>query len=519
MPVRLLFLLLLACTGAAFAAPDHGEAEHVVVVVWDGMRPDFVNDDNTPTLAELARSGVVFKNNHAAYPSSTNVNGAVIATGLEPGRNGIIANLEFRPEIDPQKSFDTADFPALDAADAKLSPNYLSAPTIAELVQRAGYRTAVAGSKPVAQLFDRARERETEAGRKSVVAYRGKVKPPEAEAAIIAAIGAFPIRKDFPNEAEDDWTTRVLTDVLWKDEIPKFSLLWLSEPDLSEHATTVGTPTALAAMKSSDQNLAKVLAALRVKNALTKTDIFVVSDHGFSTVDRSVDVAEQLSAAGFHAVRAFASKPSPGQILVVSLGGSVEFYVVDHDEAVTGRLIDFLQRSDFASVILTRKPHAGTFTFAQNRMDSATAPDVMVACRWNEGANKFGIVGQITSDVGRTLGHGTHSTLSPHDMHNMLIASGPDFRQGWSDETPSGNIDLAPTILWILGISAPRPMDGRVLTEALRGSKSTPEAKPQEVVAQRDLGDSTWRQSLRLTTVGTTTYIIEGCGERITTRP
>ncbi|MEO5754891.1 MAG: alkaline phosphatase family protein, partial [Chthoniobacterales bacterium] len=132
MPVRLLLLLLLACAGTAFAAPDQGKAEHVVVVVWDGMRPDFVHDDNCPTLAALARSGVVFKNNYAAYPSSTNVNGAVIATGLEPGRNGIIANLEFRPAIDPQKSFDTADFPALDAADAKLSPNYLAAPTIAE---------------------------------------------------------------------------------------------------------------------------------------------------------------------------------------------------------------------------------------------------------------------------------------------------------------------------------------------------------------------------------------------------
>ncbi len=514
MLVRLLLILLLASTGAAFAAPDHGEAEHIVVVVWDGMRPDFVNNDNCLTLAALARSGAVFKNNHAAYPSSTNVNGAVLATGLEPGRNGIIANLEFRPEINPQKPFDTSDFPALDAADAKLSPNYLAAPTIAELVQRAGYRTAIAGSKPVAQLFDRARQRESEAGRKSVVAYRGKVKPPEAEAAIIGALGAFPTRKHFPNEAEDDWTTRVLTDVLWKNEIPKFSLLWLSEPDLSEHATTLGSPTALAAMKSSDQNLAKILAALRAKNALTKTDILVVSDHGFSTVDRSVDVAEQLRAAGLHAVRAFTSKPSQGEILVVSLGGSVEFYVADQDEAVTGKLIDFLQRSDFAAVILTRKPHAGTFTFAQCQLNSATAPDVMVACRWNEGSNKFGIAGQITSDVGRTLGHGTHGTLSPHDMHNMLIATGPDFRQGWSGETPSGNIDLAPTILWILGINAPRPMDGRVLTEALRGSKSAPEAKAQELVAQSDLGDSTWRQSLRLTTIGTTTYILEGSGER-----
>lgn len=518
MRLRLLALLCVSPL-AAFADGKKGKAEHVVVVVWDGLRPDFVNQANTPVLATFARSGVVFKNHHAVYPSSTNVNGAVFATGVEPGHNGIIANQEFRPEIDPQKPFDTADFPALDAADAKISSKYLAAPTIAELIQKAGFRTAIAGSKPVAQLFDLARQPATEAGKKSVVIYRGKVKPRAAEAAIVAAVGAFPVRKTFPNDAEDNWTTRALTKVLWKEDVPKFSLLWLSEPDLSEHATTLGSPTALAAMKCSDANLAKVLAALRTKNALTTTDIFVVSDHGFSTVDRGVDVSGQLRDAGFDAVRDFASKPKTGQILVVSLGGSVEFYVVDRDETVIGRLIDFLQRSDFAAVILSRQPHTGTFTLAQAQLDSPAAPDVMVACRWNNHANEFRVPGQITSDVGRTIGHGTHSSLSPYDMHSTLIASGPDFRRGWTNETPSGNIDLAPTILWILGLKAPHPMDGRVLREALAGSHEQPDVVLKTWEATRDFGGPVWRQHLRTATVDGVTYLLEGDGSFTSAEP
>src|SRR4051794_17536781 len=149
MPGRLLVIaaLLSLPIVAAVGADDRGKAEHVVVVVWDGMRPDLVTEENAPTLFALARSGVFFKNNHAAYPSSTNVNGAVLATGISPGGNGIIANQEYRPAIDAAKPFDTSDFPALDGSDPKVAAHLLAVPTVPEILQAAGNWTAVAGSK------------------------------------------------------------------------------------------------------------------------------------------------------------------------------------------------------------------------------------------------------------------------------------------------------------------------------------------------------------------------------------
>jgi arylsulfatase A-like enzyme len=511
--------LFLVIAARLSTAEERGRDKHVVVVVWDGMRPDFVNDQNTPTLAALARSGVFFKNNHPAFPSSTNVNGAVLATGAEPAHNGIVANEEFRPEIDPRKPFDTSDFAALDAPDARISKKFIAVPTVAEIVQKAGYRTVIAGSKPVAQLADRSRNRQSDAAKKSVVVYRGKVLPANAAAAITAAIGPCPIRAGFPNDSEDAWTTRALTDVLWKEKIPKFSLLWLSEPDLSQHETAPGSPTSLAAIKSSDDNLARVLAALKAKNALTTTDVLVVSDHGFSTVDLVVDVAARLRAAGFDADREFSDKPHAGQILVVTIGGSVEFHVDNHDATVISRLIDFLQRSDFAGVILTRRAREGTFTLTQAQLDAPTAPDVLVACRWKEQPNEFGTAGQIASDIGKNVGQGSHSSLSPYDMNNTLIASGPDFRRGWTDEIPSGNIDVAPTILRVLRLKTARPMDGRVLQEAMRDTKARPAAATEELEAHCDLGDSIWHQTLRLTTVGKTTYLVQGNGGRLPKEP
>src|SRR5678809_1151235 len=77
-------------------------AEHVVLVVWDGMRPDFVAPQYCSNLYSLATNGVFFRRHHPAFISSTEVNGAAIATGSNPGRNGILANTEYDPEFSVQ---------------------------------------------------------------------------------------------------------------------------------------------------------------------------------------------------------------------------------------------------------------------------------------------------------------------------------------------------------------------------------------------------------------------------------
>ena len=47
---------------------------------------------------------------------------------------------------------------------------------------------------------------------------------------------------------------------------------------------------ALDAIKSSDENLGRVLAALDRHHARETTDIFIVSDHGFSTIRRMIEL-------------------------------------------------------------------------------------------------------------------------------------------------------------------------------------------------------------------------------------
>jgi predicted AlkP superfamily pyrophosphatase or phosphodiesterase len=511
----LVFSLGLIPLAAETARSDR----HVVVVVWDGMRPDFVSEETTPTLWKLAREGVTFRNHHAVYPSATMVNGTALVTGVYPGKNGVIANYEYRPEIDRSRSINIESSAAVSRGDEVSGGKFISVPTITELVQGAGGRTAIASAKTVGLLLDRHAGIGT--AKNCVTLFAGQALPGDILTPIIAALGPFPSA----HIQHDVWTTKAVTDFLWKDGVPALSVIWLGEPDLTEHESAPGAPTALAAIKSSDGNLATVLSALdrpasgaaaaRQASARATTDIFVVSDHGFSTIGRSVDLRKILKDAGFAAKTEFDGQQKPGDIMVVGNGGSVLFYVVGHDTTLTRRLVEFLQQSDFAGVIFTKQDLPGAFHLSDAKIDNPHAPDVVMAFRWNDSKNQFGTPGMIDADWQREAGKGTHATLSRFDMHNTLIAAGPDFRHGQTDDLTTGNVDLAPTILHIFGIKALQEMDGRILSEAMVGGDNAPvglKAETKTIEAKRDFAAGSWRQSLRISRVGSTIYLDEGNG-------
>jgi len=170
----------------------------------------------------------------------------------------------------------------------------------------------------------------------------------------------------------------------------------------------------------------------------------------------------------------------------------------------------------------------GTFSLDEAKIDSREAPDVVMAFRWNDSKNQFGVPGMIDADWQRQAGQGTHATLSRFDMHNALIVAGPDFRRGGVDDLPTGNVDLAPTILQIRRINPPQRLDGRLLSEAMAAPASLREAaagrvnsnpaptelkeETKTIEAKKDFAGGSWRQSLQISRVGSTIYLDEGNG-------
>jgi predicted AlkP superfamily pyrophosphatase or phosphodiesterase len=506
---RLYTALVASCLSAnLFAA---GKASHVVVIVWDGMRPDFASDATTPNLMRLARGGVTFNKHHAAYISTTEVNGTALATGVYPAESGIVGNKEFRPAINAAKKVLTEALQVVRKGDELTGGHYLGFPTVAETLQNHRLRTVIAGAKGVALLHDRAPRPMNSPG---ITLFAGEVLPEQQAEQIIRALGEFP-EEGLTGIERDLWTTRALIGPLWEKGVPPFSLLWLSEPDYSQHQTGPGSPTSIAAIRHSDDALGRVLAALEQKGLVAETDFIVVSDHGFSTIDQNAEVAETLNANGFHAYRTLPEgEARKADIMVVGNGGSVFLYVIGHQPSDAERVVHFLQSQSFCGVIFTQQPVEGAFRLHDVRMDSPYAPDIVLSLRWRSDKSTNGTVSLIYSDYGKYgPGQGMHGSLSPFDMHNICFATGPDFRKGLQDDLPTGNLDIAPTILWLLGIKPERQPSGRVLTEALtQAEDARPQSEVHELEATWRGEGFAWHQYLKYSQVRGVLYFDEGNG-------
>lgn len=498
-------------SGEGVTASGARRSKHVLVVVMDGLRRDTITPEQMPNLYALAKSGVFFDAHHSVYPSSTQVNGAALATGQRPVTSRIIANREYRPDLELLRPIDTNDEYYAWKEDQS-GDKFLNTATLPELARSQGLRTAVAGTKNVIVLWDRSYKNRTV---DQATIYEGKAIPSATLDPIIARQGPIPTtpdQKHVVNTARDRWTTRALTEQLWASGVPDLSVLWLYEPDFSQHGVGVGAKNAKLAIKSSDDLLGKVLKELEKHGVREQTDVVVVSDHGFSTISRAVDVPKTLREAGFKAQSSYPRPPARGEILVTGLGGSVSFYIGGHDQATRQKLLTFLQRSSWAGVIFTRDGAEGTFKLSDVSLDTPDAPDVLISMRWSDEISQHGTPGTVICD-GMEKGQGMHVSLSRYDIANTLIAAGPSFRKGVVNKLPSGNGDVAPTLAYILGLKVDRPMDGRVLYEALEGGPANgSDSAPQTTTirAERQVGDRRWKQYLQITRYAGRTYIDEG---------
>src|SRR5436190_4607910 len=203
-------------------APGFGETEaprqdrHVVVAVWDGMRPDFVSERYAPTLWKLSQEGVTFAHHHSVYLTATNVNGAALATGVYPNRNTLLANREFRPAIDPLNPFENAEPAIIEKADKITGGKYIAEPTIAEIVRKAGRRTAIVGTKAVAFVHDRHAEWSS-AGSKNFVKFAAAPMPGPLREETLRLLGPFAIEPSTTDEPRNSYATRALTEIMWRD--------------------------------------------------------------------------------------------------------------------------------------------------------------------------------------------------------------------------------------------------------------------------------------------------------------
>ena len=594
--------LFLSCATRSAQRSSAPPERNVLIVVWDGLRPDAIDAARTPNLARLREAGTEFTDNHSTYPTFTMMNSASFATGGFPGTTGYYGNVVWQPgaegkdaaakPVDFRQPVFSEDYAILDGLSRHLEGKLLLAPTLFEAAQKAGIQTFALGKNGAAYLQDMKRggmvldektvlpltlARELQAAGISLPATAPNAHPPGA--LVLASANGNPTEFKPPQRLKDgvssdptdtsgsrfkaglEYMVGAYLDYVLPRKQPRLSVLWLRDPDSTQHSYGIGTRNWHDALRSTDALLGRIADRLKELGLERSTDLIVVSDHGHSNVSGPLDLfplravrdgaaaeidpkghsvsgmvrlADLLRRAGFTAFdgigctwvpvaagikavgtpvypplthggggvcgtagQKYQAPPMqlpvtlpPGALVVAVNGGSEYVYLPDHDPALLRRAVRFLQaRSEVGAIFVDDRYGriAGTMPLGAIRAANPQRnPDIVLSYDYDEEAIVNGVRG--TEYAGMLQGNtyrGMHGSFSPSDVHNVLIASGPDFRRAFKDSLPSGNVDLAPTVARILGLPLPGA-DGRPLLEALEGGAPLSEYRVSREVLQPD---------------------------------
>ncbi len=454
-------VLPAALAGTSPSAAAAGHPNRSLLIVVDGLRPDYVTPELMPNLYALGERGALGERSFAVYPTYTRANGPAVVTGSYPGRNGLLHNHMYHPAMG-EDSFSTGSAANLRRFDEATDGNLLTAPSLGELLDEAG-RTflSVSSGGTGNTLLHNHRGKG-----KGIWQVAGMFIPAEAEEEAIEALGELPGGRG-PESTE--WVVDAYLYHALGDDPPDVTMMWIGETDAAGHSHGVGAPETLEAVAHVDRHLGRLLAAHEEHGLDERVNIFLTSDHGFTQSTGGFNVGGALDGAGL----------SDGIRVVRNM-----VYLGDGDDALLERIVEVLQRDTNVGNIYTRPETpgetegrvVGTLSTDLIQWNHERSADLIAAPAWTDNENEFGWKGTTTHG-----GTATHGSDSHYDLHIPLVAAGPDIKRGVRSSVPTGNVDFAPTILHLMGLEPPEDMDGRVMNELLEDGPA-----PQHVFFRND---------------------------------
>ena len=471
---------------------------NVIIVVFDGLQPAQATLALMPNLARFAAEGVTGGNHHAVFPTVTRANVASVVTGHHPGAHGLTGNMLVIPEFDPHRAVNALE-PTLTEVAAQ-HPVLLK-PTLGDILHRHGHEYIAVGTGTSGNAYLQNPNAETGGG---ATIHPDFCLPRPLHGEIAARFGPWPDRRE-PPSAKMVRAVDIITDYVLSERQPTVSLLWFSEPDSSQHAHSVGSKEAVAAIREADMQFGRLLAWLDERGRASGTNVIVVSDHGYSTISGVIDIEAELREAGFP------PGDEPGGVAVAPNGGSALFYASGD---IKEHLAEWLTAQPWCGALVSSEAAGdipGALPASLIGLEGPRAPSLAMSFRWDSTANAAGFAGHAYS-TNLGPGRGQHGSMSRHETRNVFFARGPAFKQSTAVATPTGNVDLAPTVLRLLDLPGGEAMHGRILHETLQGGPDTVEWQTTTHEAERNTPNGRYRQAITVSRVGATLYVDEGSG-------
>src|SRR5215813_11769724 len=487
-----------AVTSITLPANGAGRASLNIVVVLDGLRPDFITPEETPNLWRLRQDGVNFTRSHSVFPTVTRVNATAIGTGTLPGRNGVVGNSQYVRAVDSAHAFVNDDHAMLLRLDHVTGGGMVLAKTLGEILQERGKTlAAVSSGSTGSALLTNAR-----APQGVGVLINGYFEPgvrlafPDAvNDEVRRRFGPAPVRAGAA-EAQDSsvaWTQGVLRDYVLPDLKPDVIINWLTEPDHIAHATGPGSPQTRASIRNDDAEVGLLLKRLG-----------------------------ELIKAGLKA------GPDSDDVVLASSGQTQLIHVKDRDRARIHAITEFLKSQEWTGVLFTAGRsdsegaapiegiEPGTFSTHLIHLDHPErGPDIVLTFPWSSAKNAFGVPGTDYTDTRGATGPlkgnaGNHGSMSPWTVHNTFFAWGVDFKRGATVHTPVSNVDITPTLIALLGLDRDADLprfDGRAIMEAFADGPDEEQVATKTTTYFTATPDDAFRAAIQVSEVGGKRYL------------
>ena len=480
-------------------------ADRVVVIVFDGLRPDLVSDELTPNLAKFVRGGVQYAQARTVFPSLTRVCAASLATGAPPATHGIVGNSFYHPAVLPDRPIDLASIEEASLLNAV--GGAVTAPCFADVLAGAGKSFAMATGCTAGATYLLA----PHAGANGQWVYSchgpGASVTPQAVRTMDARFGS--VQDHGPPQFEViDRVTDVFVEHILCERDPDVALVWYPEPDTSAHFIGLAAEETLAVLRHCDAQFGRIVQAVGSKATGERTLIIVASDHGQITVSDDIPLFDWLTAAGFPT----GNERQPGQALMGVHGTVGELRILEGGDATLRRVVAWLKEQPSIGHLFTRGGNgvegtvAGTFSHSLVGTDHARAPDITFVLNSSTQADRFGFPGSGLRMGDVPFGGTMHGGLNRYELSMFLAMSGAEIAASGVTDQPAGLVDLAPSLLSALGLEVPTTMIGRSLIEGPTESCDTPQS---ETVCA---GNGDFTQYLTINRVGKSRYLFEGRG-------
>ncbi|MEM7125335.1 MAG: alkaline phosphatase family protein [Chloroflexota bacterium] len=475
--------------------------KRILLFVADGLRRDLFDTDLMPTVAKLAETGVRCSDHHAIYPTHTRVNSTSLATGCVPGRHGIMANTMIVPNATEDHIIDTSDYRHMFALEKSSGGKAHLVPNLSDLLYERGERVAIAatGSPGAAMMWS----------------YRNLTRIVNTNSAYGIAdlydlrekLGPVPERERGAQIAAQHYAATAVNDLYLDDPLNRVIVMWLCEPDSSLHKFGLGSPESHAGMQAVDAVVATVLDEMERRGIRDQFDIFFLSDHGHSTVEAHNTLREYLRVAEAEIGATLPPLVTASDYIYTQPG------ILEPSADDLAPLVAWLLAQDWCGMVLggrtdlAQLPGVIPLHAVWGGQSNDRRPLLAVSPAWTDDKNEFGIPGKVMSLTTQAALKSSHGSLSPYDMHPLLILNGPSFQNSVVSELPTGAIDVLPTLLTLLDLPVPDHCDGRVLWEAFLNPQGETETDRTEIIEPKVIPSGRSAPQLQIKYVGETSYV------------